>query len=558
MDLNPEANIDFFSSSQFMPHGHCYLWKPALLWLNAGTDGLIFLSYLAISGMLVYMVLRLRTIPFNNIYLLFGIFIFACGLTHLMEIVNIWVPSYWLAGLVKLITAIASLGTAILLPSYLPKIQTLLKNTKLLHETEARLIQDIEKRKMVEMSLTSALNEAEKANQAKSEFLANISHEIRTPMNIIVGMSEIFEEGPLNAEQEKYVEIFKKAGNSLLNIINDLLDISKIESGNLTIDKSIINLRSIMREVEDLCSSKASTKGISLSFKTDENTPINLMGDDFRIRQILFNLIGNAIKFTNKGSISVTVGCNSNINRKGNICFNIVDTGIGISQSELKFLFQPFSQANSSITKNYGGTGLGLVICKKLVELLGGEIWLTSQEDVGTSIFFTLECSPICPGISTTKAVPPSNISDVDLPDSSPMNILLVDDSEDNRILVKAFLKNFRCKIIEATNGEMAVSLVKQKNFDIILMDLQMPLLDGYSATGQIRNWENLNKLPRTPIVALTAYALIEERQKSIAAGCDRHLTKPIKKSELLQVLQNYQLKPTSTEVNGVLSDPEI
>jgi CheY-like chemotaxis protein len=224
--------------------------------------------------------------------------------------------------------------------------------------------------------------------------------------------------------------------------------------------------------------------------------------------------------------------------RLGNILFTVTDSGIGISREESQMLFRPFSQANSSITRNYGGTGLGLAICKKLVEMMGGEIWFFSKEGVGTTFSFTLNCEVL------TKTAPMKLISEYQSTGESPevpadktYEVLLVDDSEDNRILIEAFLENTNFNITEAENGVIAVAKTKNKKFDIILMDMQMPILDGYSATQQIREWEKVNSLGRTPIIALTAYALVDEKRKSFAVGCDEHLTKPITKSHLIGLL---------------------
>jgi signal transduction histidine kinase/CheY-like chemotaxis protein len=498
--------------------------------MHATSDFAIFSSYLAISAVIAYLVFKIKSIPFNLVYMLFSIFIFACGLTHLMEIINIWIPTYGLSGLVKVVTAVASVGTAILLPTYVPKIETLLKNSSLLRETELRLVRDIEKRKVVEQDLIEALAAAKMANLAKSEFLANISHEIRTPMNIIVGISEILEESPLNAEQQRYVGMFRKAGNNLLTIINDLLDVSKMETGNLVLESTVIAVKGLTDEIVQLCSPNAAAKKLNLSLNVDKNTPENVIGDGFRIRQVLLNLVGNAIKFTHSGSIWINIRPNQDLSRKGNLLFSVVDTGIGISGADAEKLFLPFSQANSSITKNYGGTGLGLSLCQQLVKLMGGEIWFSSIKGIGTEFFFTINCQPTNDAVNLETADDRERNFQKISGSGRALEILLVDDSEDNRILVQAFLNDVRYKVTEAVNGEVAVAAVKAKRFDLILMDMQMPILDGYSATREIRLWETANSLPRTPIIALTAYAFTEERLKSAEAGCDEHLTKPVTK----------------------------
>lgn len=399
---------------------------------------------------------------------------------------------------------------------------------------------DISKRKEFEKDKLHA----QESNRAKSEFIANMSHEIRTPMNIISGMAQVLLESPLSEDQKKYVSMFDKASNTLLNIINDILDISKIESGSLTIEKTEINVKNLIADIAELCRSKADAKNLNFSYVVSRNIPENILSDDLRIRQTLMNLIGNAIKFTNTGSVSIEVEINSIETRKGNLLFKVSDTGIGISAEQEQILFKPFSQANSSITKNYGGTGLGLVICKKLVELMGGEIWFTSQLGKGTTFYFTLTCEFLHKPKSPIQRITEEKLGNLHInAEQSPQrsgNLLLVDDSAENRNLIKVFLKNTNYKITEAENGEIAVARVKKDKFDIILMDMQMPILDGYSATQQIRDWEKQSHNAKTPIVALTAYALLEEQQKSLSVGCDIHLTKPIKKAELIRIVDSF------------------
>jgi PAS domain S-box-containing protein len=398
---------------------------------------------------------------------------------------------------------------------------------------------DITKYKQIE----KARIEANESSRAKSEFLSHMSHEIRTPLNIINGMAQILLESSLNEEQKKYVKMYEKASNTLLSIINDILDISKIESNSMTIVKSPINIKNIVMEVVELFTPKALHKKLNLSSNIETDIPDYVLGDELRIRQVLMNLLGNAVKFTHAGEISIKVELNKNQSKNGNLLFQVSDTGIGISPEQEYFLFKPFSQTNSSITKNYGGTGLGLAICKKLVSMMGGEIWFSSNLGVGSTFSFTLACESTTYTKDQYLKNSTMNLQRINHSNQQPLakagNILLVDDSEENRNLIKFFLKNTKHNVSEAENGAVALAKFKTEPFDLILMDMQMPILDGYSATQQIRNWEKTNKLSHTPIVALTAYALVEEQQKSIAAGCDKHMAKPIKKTELISLINN-------------------
>lgn len=376
----------------------------------------------------------------------------------------------------------------------------------------------------------------EKASRTKSDFLANMSHEIRTPLNVIVGMADLLDDSKLTEEQRHYIEISRKAGHNLLSIINDILDISKIEAGLVTLEKTDVNLPSLVRDTAEMFAIKCKDKKLSLTTHIAPELHRTYVGDPTRIRQILSNLVSNAVKFTMTGGVTIKVSTNSDPTRPGNILFEVTDTGTGIPPEKVHQLFQPFTQADSTITRKFGGTGLGLSISKRLTEMMNGTIDVHSEMHVGSTFSFTLNLPLSVKTEVATISLPDSEIdaSKVVEGDIQKLNILLVDDTEDNRTLIKAFLKNTPHALFESDNGENAIAFVKTHPVDLILMDMQMPVKDGFTATAEIRQWESETHRAPLQIWALTAYALKNEVNRSLEVGCNLHLVKPIRRHELL------------------------
>ena len=401
------------------------------------------------------------------------------------------------------------------------------------------LRREIENRKLVEKELIKAMDRAESASLAKSEFLSNMSHEIRTPMNSIMGMSELLNSSGLNEEQKKYMEVLGGSGESLLTLIDNVLDISKIEAGQIELELIPFSPGQLVESAILIMKSEAKKKGIELSIQVDDKTPDALLGDPTRIKQVLLNLLSNAVKFTDDGRITVEI---TRLEHKGpnhRLAFNVQDTGVGISVENRQKIFDAFTQEDSSITRNYGGTGLGLAISKRLIELMGGHISVESEPGHGSSFCFELDFplasrdAPEAKGQGQEKSILAITPVDSKL-------ILLVEDNEDNVFLIQNFLKGSGHQLDIASNGEEALGRFKKYNYDLVLMDIQMPVMDGHSATREIRKWEDEEGRKRTPVIALTAHALVTEIRKSRAAGCDDHITKPIRKNELLRLIVDY------------------
>ena len=556
--------------------------------------------------------------------------------------------------------------------------QQVAERTKQLRDANEELVREIDQRKRIEDELHKAWDVALEASRAKSDFLSSMSHEIRTPLNVITGMADLLAETPLNPEQGEYVRVTRAAGENLLHLINDVLDLAKIEADQLSLEEVQFDLVELIDNRSQLLAVQAHEKGIELSCHIRPDVPRDLVGDPVRMGQVITNLIGNAIKFTEECGVELHVETDPAASVPGCLLFQVSDTGIGIPENKLDSIFGMFTHADSNATRRYGGTGLGLSICRRLVALMGGRMWVESEVGHGSSFYFTARLA-VRPSADPARASRPTDLAGlktlvvddnatnrlilmemlgtwgalateaedghqalaeferakkaaapyqlilldhrmsgmdglqvaeqlkaylgtvnmaivmltsdalsvdiarfqglgisrylvkpvarsdlyraisevvglagpgdgdtlfVDTPSSTDkrraLSILLAEDSPDNRMVVEAYLKNTQHRIDVADNGEIAVAKFKSGDYDLVLMDIQMPVMDGYTATKEIRIWEEENGLSPTPIVALTASVFLEARERSLAAGCTAHISKPVKKATLIETIYEH------------------
>lgn len=412
----------------------------------------------------------------------------------------------------------------------------------------AVVLDDITASKKVEAEIKKAKEAAEAASKAKSEFLANMSHEIRTPLNGVIGMTNLTLQTALTKEQQENLEIIKNCADSLLNVINNILDFSKIEAGKMEFHRTAFNLHRMIEKTISVHRMRAKEKRVDLNTYISNNIPDHFMGDEYRLQQVLHNLLGNALKFTEKGSIVLTVELLQTVETRMILKFSVVDTGIGIAAEEMQRLFKSFSQVDSSVTRKYGGTGLGLAISKQLVELMGGRIWVESAKGRGSLFSFTVELESILADIKQEGLQHEA----VDTIVISPLRILLVEDDPVNQDIILRMLRSQKHSVTTAGNGTEAVKTATGTTFDIILMDIQMPEMDGVEATKLIRLQERRSGR-HTPIVALTACALPGDRERFLNAGMDEYLAKPFEMENLFNILERY--KPDYRTVEKELAD---
>lgn len=643
--------LSYFSISQFMPHGNCYMWLTPLLLLNVLSDAAIAISYMIIPVALFVFVRKRKEHSFTSVYVLFGLFIFLCGLTHLMEVVTVWRPEYWIAGFIKAATAIVSLITVYVLVSNLSKIIAMPSRDKLIETTEAleksetkfktfveyapdamvitnqegkilivnaqaekifgydkaemaglniemlipdryrdkheihrthffsnphtrpmgpeltlfglkkdgsefpveislspvqteegmlalAAIRDITDKKHIEKLLIEKNVQLVNSDLAKDQFLTHMSHELRTPLNGIIVMTQMLLAGELEPEQKEKIEVINESNEQLLAVINQILDFSKVESGNIGVEQVDFVIRDLVQKLVASYVMKAEAKDIIMSYQIDPAIPEHLIGDMVKVKQILSNLLDNAVKFTEKGTIKLNLSVVQKDDVMVEVQFDVTDTGIGIDPEVLPKLFKPFSQGDSSMTRKYGGTGLGLAISKRLVEVMGGSINVNSSEE-GSQFIFTV---PFIYNkkLMTTPAKTPLPASAIHGTNGKRGNrILIAEDNKLNQRTLTILLGQLGFSVYLVSDGIEVLKELQKQEFDLILMDCQMPNMDGYQATIEIRRQEE-GTGKHIPIIGVTAHAMEGSREKCLASGMDNYISKPFSIAHLNRLINKY------------------
>ncbi|MFO1243394.1 MAG: ATP-binding protein [Rickettsiales bacterium] len=529
----------------YVPRSQCMFHEKDLIALHIVSDLLIAFSYYSIPIALIYFARRRKDLAYNWMFIMFAMFIILCGTTHIFSIVAIWMPVYRLDGVIKMITGLISIATAfqlwrlmphaLALPSQMEIAQRKEELEVLVAQRTAELTEANEALKNSEEKFKTLAENAEAANRTKSEFLANMSHELRTPMNAVVGLSNILSMNKaLPSKEAEMVRTLQLSAQTLLGLINDLLDISKIESNRLQIESIPFQLSEVINEVFSVLSVKAEEKNIALECDYAPAEKDYYLGDPLRIRQILINLVSNAIKFTQEGKVTVVIAPLKVSETQSDFTITVTDTGIGIPKDKLDTIFDKFVQADTSITRKYGGTGLGLAISKSLAEMMHGDITVKSKYGHGAefTLHLPLQCVKEKKGIAETVANLLTRKVDK-------RRVLLVEDYKPNVMVAQSLLEELGYLIDVAVSGKEALAVLgsNRESYTAVLMDIQMPDMDGLEATYFIREEEKQKNLPRLPIIAMTAHALLGDKERCLDAGMDDYISKPFQPEELEQAL---------------------
>ncbi|MRW86674.1 response regulator [Pseudoduganella sp. FT26W] len=518
-----EMVSNWFNSQGFMPHGHCFLWIPSILWTSVISDALIALAYLTIPISLVYFIRKRRDMPFDWMFIAFGVFILACGSTHLADIWVVWHPDYVLSVTLKAVTAAASVVTAVAMIRLIP-IALRIPSPAQLAAVNAEL-------QKANDDLRAAMERAEVANRAKSAFLTSMSHELRTPLNAILGYAQILKrDKSLTMPQQSGISTIQQGGQHLLALINDVLDLSRVDAGKMEFHPKPVRLGDLLAVVGDIMRVRAEQKHLHFELELMDGLPQAVSADETRLRQVLLNLLGNAVKFTDRGAVRLRVsrlaeqqGDAADVAR---VRFEVLDQGIGIAADQQEAIFRPFEQVGDP-SRRAGGTGLGLAISRQLVQLMGGALQVDSTPGKGSRFWFDVPLNVVeAPGalvsgerIATGYVGPRKTI-------------LVVDDVATNRALLRDLLGALGFRTFEAENGMSALVQTQAERPDMVLLDMVMPGMDGLETTRRLRADA---RTAGTPVLMISASSTPEEEERSLEVGVNAFLAKPVNEHDLLR-----------------------